>query len=345
MKELRRTGYNNRGIVVVSTRRRHPVTAIAAATALAAAPSAWAADAAESFPAKPVRMIVAQGIGTSVDTLGRIIGTQLGEMWGKQVITDNRGGAGGTIGGEIASRAAPDGYTLLMSSTAMQVISPQIYKNLPYHPTRDFMPLAMLAITQNMLVVNQNLPFKGVKDLIAYAKTNPGKLNIANAGSGFQSHLAAVLFSHMAAIDVHHIPYKGGTSLMNVISGESHASIVPSPSVMVHVRAGRLRVLGTGGEKRSPVTPDVPTIIEQGVPGYVSTGWAGLMLPKGTPKPIFDRIYGSLDKMMKDPGTREHFLKQGADPIFTTPAEMLAMIEAEYGRFGQAIKLAGLKVQ
>ena len=310
-----------------------------------AAPSAWAADAAESFPAKPVRMIVAQGIGTSVDTLGRIIGTQLGEMWGKQVIIDNRGGAGGTIGGEIASRAAPDGYTLLMSSTAMQVISPQIYKSLPYHPTKDFTPLAMLAVTQNMLVVNQNLPFKGVKDLIGYAKSNPGKLNVANAGSGFQSHLAAVLFSHMAGIDVHHIPYKGGTSLMNVISGESHASIVPSPSVMVHVRSGRLRVLGTGGEKRSPVTPDVPTIVEQGVPGYVSTGWAGLMLPKGTPKPIFDRIYGSLDKMMKDPATREQFLKQGADPIFTTPAEMLAMIEAEYGRFGQAIKLAGLKVQ
>jgi tripartite-type tricarboxylate transporter receptor subunit TctC len=336
---------NDRGIVCVPAPRRGAMTAFVAAAALVSAPSTWAADAAESFPSKPVRMIVAQGIGTSVDTLGRIIGTQLGEIWGKQVIIDNRGGAGGTIGGEIAARAAPDGYTLLMSSTAMQVISPQIYKTLPYHPTKDFMPLAMLAITQNMLVVNQNLPFKGVKDLVGYAKANPGKLNVANAGSGFQSHLAAVLFAHMAGIDVHHIPYKGGTSLMNVISGESHASIVPSPSVMVHVRSGRLRVLGTGGEKRSPVTPDVPTIIEQGVPGYVSTGWAGLMLPKGTPKPIFDKIYGSLDKMIKDPATREQFLKQGADPIFTTPAEMLAMIEAEYGRFGQAIKLAGLKVQ
>ncbi len=312
---------------------------------VAATPACRAAGAADSFPAKPVRLIVAQGVGTSVDTLGRIIGTQLSEQWGKQVIVDNRGGAGGTIGGEIASRAAPDGYTLLMSSTAMQVISPQIYKNLPYHPVKDFMPLAMLAITQNMLVANPSLPFKCVNDLIAYARANPGKLNIANAGSGFQSHLAAVLFAHMAGIDVHHIPYKGGVSIMNVISGESHATIVPSPSVMVHVRSGRVRVLGTGGEKRSPVTPDVPTIIEQGVPAYVSTGWAGLLLPKGTPKPIFDRIYGSLERMMKDPTTREQFLRQGADPIFTTPAEMVAMIEAEYGRFGQAIKLAGLKVQ
>jgi tripartite-type tricarboxylate transporter receptor subunit TctC len=258
---------------------------------------------------------------------------------------DNRGGAGGTIGAEIAARAAPDGYTLLMSSTAMQVISPQLYKKLGYHPTKDFMPLAMLAITQNLMVVNPSLPFKSVKELIAYAKANPGKLNMANAGSGFQSHLAAVLFTHMAAIDVHHIPYKGGTSIMNVVSGESHVTIVPSPSVMTHVRAGRVRVLGSGGEKRSPLTPDVPTIAESGVPGYVSTGWAGLMLPKGTSRPVFDRIYAALDKMMKDSSARELFMKQGADPIFTTPSEMLAMIEGEYGRFAQAVKLAGLTIQ
>jgi len=304
-----------------------------------------AAESPSAYPSKPVRMIVAQGIGSSVDTLGRIIGTQLGEMWGKQVIIDNRGGAGGTIGAEIASRSAPDGYTLLMSSTAMQVVSPQLYKNLPYHPVKDFAPLAMLAITQNMLVTNASVPFKTVKELIAYAKANPGKLNMANAGSGFQSHLAAVLFTHMTGIDVHHIPYKGGTSVMNVIAGESHMTIVPGPSVMSHVRAGRVRVLGTGGEKRSPLTPDIPTIAEAGVPGYVSTGWAGLMLPKGVAKPLFDKIYVSLDKMMKDPATRDHFMKQGADPIFTTPAEMIGMIQSEYGRFGQAIKLAGLTIQ
>ena len=318
---------------------------VCAALCMTGASLVGAAESADAFPTKPVRMIVAQGIGSSVDTLGRIIGTQLGEMWGKQVIIDNRGGAGGTIGAEIAARSAPDGYTLLMSSTAMQVVSPQLYKKLPYHPVKDFMPLAMLAITQNMLVTNQNVPFKTVKDLIAYAKANPGKLNMANAGSGFQSHLAAVLFTHMTGIDIHHIPYKGGTSVMNVIAGESHMTIVPGPSVMSHVRAGRVRVLGTGGEKRSPLTPDIPTIAEAGVPGYVSTGWAGLMLPKGVSKPLFDKIYASLDRMMKDPVTRDHFQKQGADPIFTTPAEMVAMIEGEYGRFGQAIKLAGLTIQ
>ncbi len=325
--------------------RRSAALCVLAAAYCVNAPIVVAAESAEAFPTKPVRMIVAQGIGSSVDTLGRIIGTQLGEMWGKQVIIDNRGGAGGTIGAEIAARAAPDGYTLLVSSTAMQVVSPQLYKKLPYHPTKDFTLLAMLAITQNMLVVNTNVPFKSVKELIAYAKANPGKLNMANAGSGFQSHLAAVLFTHMAGIDIDHIPYKGGTSVMNVIAGESHLTIVPAPSVMTQVRAGRVRVLGTGGEKRSPLTPDVPTIAEAGVPGFVSTGWSGLVAPKGLPKPLYDKIYASLEKTMRDPATRELFSKQGADPIFTTSAEMLAMIESEYGRFGQAIKLAGLTIQ
>jgi tripartite-type tricarboxylate transporter receptor subunit TctC len=298
-----------------------------------------------SYPSKPVRLIVAQGIGSSVDTISRILGTQLGELWGKQVITDNRGGAGGTIGAEIASRAAPDGYTLLISSTAMQVISPQIYKQLTYHPVKDFAQLSMVAITQNVLVANPNFPAKSVKELIAYAKANPGKINMANAGSGFQSHLAAVLFTHMAGIDLHHIPYKGGTSLLSVIAGESHISIAPAPALMVHVRSGRLRALASGGEKRSPLTPDLPTISEAGVPGFVSTGWVGLMAPKGVSKPLFDKIYASLIKVMNDPVTRDHLAKQGADPITSTPEEMVSFITAEYGRFTQAIKLAGLTIQ
>lgn len=318
---------------------------LAAAMACLPGAGALAAESGESYPSKPVRMIVAQGIGSSVDTISRIIGLQLGEIWGRQLITDNRPGAGGIIGAEIAARSAPDGYTLLVSSTAMQVISPQLYKKLPYHPIKDFVQFGMLASTQNMLVVTANSPFKTVKEVIAFAKANPGKLNMANAGSGFQSHLAAVLFSHVAGIDLHHIPYKGGTSVMAVATGETHMTIVPGPSVMTHVRAGRVRVLGTGGEKRSPLTPDIPTIAESGLPGFVSTGWMGLMAPRGLPRPIFDKIYASVTKMMNDPVTREQFGRQGADPMMTTPAEMVAMIEAEYGRFGQAVRLAGLTIQ
>ena len=316
------------------------------ALVLGAAHGAFAAsDAAGGFPTKPVRLIVAQGTGSSVDTLGRILAVRLTDEWGRQVIVDNRGGAGGIIGGEIASRAAPDGYTLLMSSTAMQVISPQLYKKLSYHPTKDFAQFSLIANTHNVLVVTPSVPFKNVKELIAYAKANPGKLNMANAGSGFQSHLAAVLFTHMANIDLHHIPYKGGTSVTMVAAGESHLTIVPAPSVMGQIRAGRVRPSGVGGEKRAPLLPAVPTSAESGVPGFVSTGWAGIMAPKGLSKPVYDKVYASLIKVMKDPTTRELFERQGAEPLTSTPQEMLQHIDREYARFGQAIKLAGLTIQ
>ena len=298
-----------------------------------------------SYPTKPVRLIVAQGTGSSVDNLGRLLAARLTEEWGRQVIVDNRGGAGGTIGAEIAARAVPDGYTLLVSSTAMQVISPQVYKNLTYHPTKDFAMMTLIGSTQNVLAVNPKMPYKNVKEMIAYAKANPGKINIANAGSGFQSHLAGVLFTHMAGIDVLHVPYKGGTSTTAVAAGESHATIVPMPSVIGQLRAGRLTPMATGGEKRSSVLPEVPTFIEAGVPGYVSTGWAGIVAPKGISKPLFDRIYGSLIKVMNNPTTRELLERQGAEPMTSTPEEMLKHINAEYARFTQAIKLADLKVQ
>jgi tripartite-type tricarboxylate transporter receptor subunit TctC len=306
-----------------------------------------AAESVAGYPTKPVRLIVAQGTGSSVDNMGRVLATRLTEEWGKQVIVDNRGGAGGTIGAEIASRAAPDGYTLLMSSTAMQVISPQIYKDLTYHPTKDFRQVSLIASTQNVMVANANQPFKSVKDMLAYAKANPGKINMANAGSGFQSHLAAVLFTSMANINVLHVPYKGGTSLTMVAAGESHVTIVPLPSAVAHLRAGRVVPLGSGGEKPSthPLLKGVPTISESGVPGYVSTGWAGIATPKAVSKPLFDRIYATLHKIMNDATTRELFERQGAEVMTSTPEQMLAHINAEYGRFTQAIKLAGLKVQ
>ena len=300
---------------------------------------------AQSFPSKPVRLIIANTTGTSVDTLARELAVKFGEELGQQVVSDNRAGAGGLIGAEIVANSPPDGYTLLISSTGMQVITPQIYKKLNYHPVKSFAPLSLFAVTQNILVVNPTLPINSVKELIAYAKANPGKLNMSNAGSGFQSHLAGVLFVHATGIDVHQIPYKGGASLIAVIGNESQFTIAPSPAVMAHVRSGRLRALATGGEKRSPQTPDIPTIIEAGVPGYVSTGWAGMMAPKGVPKPIFDKLYATLVKVVNQPATRELLERQGGDPVTTTPAEFVQFINQEYARFGQAIKLANLKVE
>ena len=299
----------------------------------------------QSYPTKPIRLIIANTTGTSVDTLARVLGVRLGEELGQQVVSDNRAGAGGLIGAEIVANSPPDGYTLLISSTGMQVITPQIYKKLNYDPIKSFAPLSLFAVTQNILVVNPTLPVNSVKELIAYAKANPGKLNMSNAGSGFQSHLAGVLFVHATGIDVHQVPYKGGASLIAVIANESQFTIAPSPAVMAHVRSGRMRALASGGEKRSPQTPDLPTISEAGVPGYVSTGWAGLMAPKGVAKPIFDKLYASLVKVVNQPATRELLERQGGDPVTTTPAEFIKLINEEYARFGEAIKLASLKVE
>jgi tripartite-type tricarboxylate transporter receptor subunit TctC len=300
---------------------------------------------AANYPAKPVRLIIANTTGTSVDTLSRVLAIKLGEELGQQLVADNRAGAGGTIGADIAAHATPDGYTLFVTSTGVQVVAPQVYKKLNYDPVRDFAPISLFAITQNIMVMNPALPFRSVKDLLAYAKANPGKLNMSNAGSGFQSHLAGVLFSHMAGVDVRHVPYKGGASLIAVMSNESQFTIAPGPAVMAHVQSGRLRALATGGEKRSPLTPDLPTIGEAGVPGFVSTGWAGLMAPKGIPRPVFDKLHATLVKVVGDPATRKLLERQGGEPVTNTPAEFAKFIAAERVRFGQAIKLAGLKVQ
>jgi len=306
---------------------------------------AAAADPAANYPSRPIRLIIANTTGTSVDTLSRVLAARFGEELGQQIVSDNRAGAGGTIGAETASQSAPDGHTLLISSTGMQVIAPQIYARLNYHPVNDFEAISLFAITQNLMVMNTGLPFKSVKDLIAHARANPGKLRMSNAGAGFQSHLAGVLFTHMAGVDVLHVPYKGGASLIAVMSNESQFTIAPGPAVMGHVRGGRLRALATGGEKRSPLTPELPTIAEAGVPGYVSTGWSGLLAPRKTPKPIIEKIHAALTRTLNDPATRKLMEAQGGEPVTSTGAEFIQLINEETKRFGQAIRLANLKVE
>jgi tripartite-type tricarboxylate transporter receptor subunit TctC len=306
---------------------------------------AAAADTAAGYPSRPIRLIIANTTGTSVDTLSRVLAVKFGEELGQQVVADNRAGAGGTIGAEIASQSAPDGHTLLISSTGMQVIAPQIYAKLNYHPVKDFEAISLFAVTQNILVMNPALPYQTVKELVAFGKANPGKLRMSNAGAGFQSHLAGVLFTHMAGIDVLHVPYKGGASLIAVMSNESQFTIAPGPAVIGHVRGGRLRAVATGGEKRSPVTPELPTIAEAGVPGYLSTGWSGLMAPKKTPAPILTKIHAALTRTVNDPATRKLMEAQGGEPATSSGAEFVKLINEEYRRFGQAIKLANLKVE
>ena len=304
------------------------------------------AEAAADYPNRPIRMVVPQGIGASNDTMARVLTVKLGEVLGQQVVVDNRPGAGGMIGLEIASHAVPDGYTLLGTATAIQVISPQLYKKLSFDPFRDLTPIALYAITQNALTVNPSMPVKTVREFIAAAKAAPGKLNMASAGAGSQSHLASLQFALPTGIEFVHIPYKGGgASVAAVVANESQFTLTPLPGVYSFIKSGRLRVLATGGEKRSPQLPEVPTIAEAGVPGFQSTGWAGLLAPHATPAPILGKIHAALIKVMNQPDTRELIERQGADPVTSTPAEFGRFIREEWDRFGQAIKAAKLKVE
>jgi len=324
---------------------QHAVAAsVAFAVAALAVTPALAADTAQDYPTRPIRFVIAQTPGSSIDAMGRVVATKMSQVLGQQLVVDNRTGAGGTIGAAIVAHSEPDGYTLFGAATASQVIGPQLYRKLvTYDPFKDFAPISMFAITQNILVVNPKAPYKSVTELLSYAKANPGKVNWSNAGSGFQSHLAGVLFTYMAKIDVLHVPYKGaGASLGAAISGESQVTIVPAPSVMGHLRAGRLRPLAMGGRQRSPLAPEIPTIIESGVPGYVSAGWAGFVAPVRTPKAIQGKVYKAIQTTMKDPDTLAAMTKLGAEPMATTPEEFARVIREDWKSFGDAIRVSGI---
>jgi tripartite-type tricarboxylate transporter receptor subunit TctC len=310
--------------------------------ALLAAPASGAGDHAQ-YPTRPVRVLVPQSPGASNDTVTRIVAAKLSETLGQQFVIDNRPGAGGVIAAELTINASPDGYTLYATATASQVIGPQTVKKVSFNPIRDFAPVALFAVTQNMMVVHPQFPARSVKEVIAHAKANPGKLNFANAGAGTQSHLAGVLFAHAVGIDVAHVPYKGGgPSVASVVAGESHVTITPGPAVAGPVRSGRLRALATGGRKRSPLTPHLPTFIESGV-NLESTGWIGMVAPKGTPRAVVEKLHAGLKTALEDPETRKLMESQGADPQLEGPEAFRKLIEEEYRRFGDAIRIANLK--
>jgi tripartite-type tricarboxylate transporter receptor subunit TctC len=303
-----------------------------------------AADPVGDYPTRPIRLIVPQNPGASNDTISRIVAIKMSEVLGQQVVIDNRPGAGGTIAGEIAAGATPDGHTLYATATASQVIGPQIIRP-RCDPIKDFAPVSLIAVTDNILVVNPKLPVKTFKDLVAYTKANPGKLNWANAGSGTQSHLAGVLLAHVAGLDVVHVPYKGGgASVAATISGESPATITPGPAVFGHVRAGRLRAVASGGARRSPLTPDIPTLAESGLPGFVSTGWIGLLAPRATPKAVVDKLYSAVTKTLADSVTAKQMEQAGGAPEAMAPAAFVKFMNEEWQRFAQAIRIADLKV-
>lgn len=298
---------------------------------------------AQEYPARPVRLIIPFPPGGSNDVVGRLIATKLGERLGKQVVVDNRSGAGGVIGTEVAAKSPPDGYTLLVISMA-HAVNPWLYK-LGYDPIKDFAPVGLLAKGANVLVVHPSLPVHSVAELIALAKKQPGDLQYASAGIGSFQHLGAELFKLMAGVDILHVPFKGGgPALVDVVGG--HAKVMFSSMVQTvpHIHSGKLRALGTGGLQRAAVLPDVPAIAET-VPNYEAVNWWGMVAPVGTPQAIIDKLNTELEAVQKSPEVQKQFAAEGGEPVPMKPAVFGAFMVSEMDKWGKVVKQGGIKAE
>ncbi|MEO8441859.1 MAG: tripartite tricarboxylate transporter substrate binding protein [Betaproteobacteria bacterium] len=309
----------------------------------ALASSAWAQD----YPSHPIRLISPNPAGGANDTIARIVVNKLTEVLGVQVVIDNRGGGGGVIGGEIAAHATPDGYTLLAGSVSTHSFAPLIHPKLGYDPVRDFAPISLFAIAQNLLVVNPSVPAANVRELIALAKARPGTLNYASGGTGSTSHFAVAFFVSAADIikQTVHVPYKGGApAITATIANETQFYFGPmAGGTIPHVKAGRLRALAVGGEKRSPALPDVPTVAESGLPGYKNAGWFGLFAPAHTPPAIIARLNQAVVKTMSAPDVAQRFVELAVDPVSGTPDELRRFVVAQLEFHRAMVAKLGLK--
>lgn len=307
------------------------------------APPAFPADAAD-YPIRPIRMILPQSPGSTTDILGRIVFTRVSERLGRQIVVDNRPGAGGTMGMETAARATPDGYTLTAIAASMLAITPHIYRKLAYDPQNDFIPVGLYVLAQTALCVNAALPVKTVRDLIELSKAKPGGLNMASAGIGSTSHLGGLMFATLAGIEANHVPYKGGgPSVASVALGESQWTIPPLSAGMPQVRAGRMRCIATGGEKRSTVTPELPTIAESGVPGFRFYGWNGVVAPRNTWRPIVLKFNETMNEVLRSAEVRKLYHELGEEPSPGSPEDFGKLIREDYERMGRLVKQAGIK--
>ena len=313
---------------------------------MAAALAAFATSAsAQSWPTKPVKIVVPFGPGGPADIYARIVGQELTGALGQQFVIENKAGAGGVIGGDVVVKAAPDGYTLLMMSNTF-TINETLQANKPYALLRDLVPVAPVNSSDLVMVVSPSVPAKTLKEFIALAKAQPGKLAYASAGPGTPYHLAGELFKTMTGTDMLHVPHKNSGEARNDVMG-GHVQIMfdAVTAMKGNIDAGQVRALGTTGEQRSSVLPDVPTVSEAGVPGYETTIWLGLMAPKGTPPEIVDRLNAEITKIMAKPAIREAWAKQGAVPMTMSPAQFDAFLRRDIDKWAKVIQQAGIKVQ
>ncbi len=299
----------------------------------------------QSFPSKPIRLVCPFPPAGAVDIASRAIAHELTKLLGQPVTVENRPGAGGNLGGEIAARSAPDGYTLFMTTSGIQAINPVLYAKMPFDPNKDLVPVAPLVSLNNVLVLNPSVPAKSVKDVIALAKKDPGKLTYASSGNGTSIHMSGAMFTQLTGVDMLHIPYKGsGPAVTDLLAGQVNMMFDNIPSSLPHIKAGKLHALATTGARRDPALPDLPTIAEAGVPGYESGVWFGLSVPAGTPRDVIARLNAEAVNSAKSPEFIKRMQDLGYNIIPGTAEHMGEMIKAEIARWTPIVKASGAKV-
>ena len=298
----------------------------------------------QAYPTRPIRLVVPSSAGAGVtDIMARLIGHRLSESLGQQIVVDNRPGASGILGSDVVAKAAPDGYTLLIANVSL-IVNPYLYSKMPYDPLTDFLPVTMVNSAPLQLVVHPSVPANSVAELVAYAKSRPGQLNYGSGGLGSTPYLAAELFKSIAGIDVVHVPYKGGApALTELVGGQLTFMIENVPGTMPFVKSGKLRALAITSPQRSPLAPELPTMIEAGVPGYEMSGWNGIFAVKGTPPEIVAKLNAELVKILRAPDMKEQMAALGAEPVGDTPEELRTFLKADMARWGKIIQEKGIR--
>ena len=310
---------------------------------VAAALSAAALAQDPAYPTRPIRLVMPNAPGSSIDTVGRIVAARLGESLGQPIVIENRAGASGAIGMELGKNAPPDGYTLTVASASNMGIAPLVQKNIAYDPVNDFAFVTTFVVMPNVLVVNPGLPIRNVQELIDYCRANAGRVNMSSAGPGAASHLGGVLLLQMGKFESLHVPYKGGgPSMASVMAGESHWSIAPAPAAMAAVKSGRLRAIAHSLPQRAGLFSDMPAVAET-VVGYDYSGWAGVVAPKATPKPILDKVHAALARTVSELAVKEALANQGAEVSIRSPEAFKKFVEEDLARNVVAVKAAGVK--
>jgi tripartite-type tricarboxylate transporter receptor subunit TctC len=324
-------------------RRTSFAFATAAGVCLALLPGALAH--AQTYPARPVRMVVPFPPGGSLDIAGRLIAQKLTDAWGQSVVVENKPGAGGNIGADFVAKSPPDGYTILLGALSTHAVNPSLYAKMPYDAAKDFAPITLIAVTPNVLVVNAASPVNNVKEFIAYAKANPGKLAFGSGSSGSAGHLAGELFKVETGTDAVHVPFKGGApATQALLAGDTQFMFDNLANAMPQVKAGKLKALAVTTAERSKLAPELPTMAEAGLSGFDISTWFGLLAPAGTPKDVIAKWNAEVMKILNSPDMRERLTAQGAEPAPTTPEQFAAFIQSEIPKYARIVKVSGAKV-